>query len=192
MGQFQCHEDVSLGRLLTGETVTFFLQVCPLASGTDVPIYIEVSYTEKGKQPYERTISTSLQVIKKDETVPTYTFNNPSFSGGFAGRDYTGNVTHNHAQEVNLAKAAQDIQDLLVQLDRSYPTKTKEEKQTAIVKKIEQHIKRDPALKDKLWNALKTGSVEALKQTLDGIYKNPAVSISVEAIKGFLEAEYRE
>jgi hypothetical protein len=44
-------------------------------------------------------------------------------------------------------------------------------------------------LRDRLWNTFKAGGVEALKQALDAVYKNPAVSISVETIKGFLEAE---
>lgn len=191
-GEVQCHENVFLGRFLTGETVTFSLQVCPLASGTHVPISIEISYTDQVQRTYDRSISTSLRVTKKEESVPTYTFNNSSFAGGFAGRDYTGNVNHNYAQEVNLAKAAEEIQDLLVQLDRTYPNKTKEEKQTAIVETVQQYIKRNPTLKNRLWNAFKAGGVEALKQTLDTIYKNPAVSISVETIKGFLEAEYKE
>lgn len=193
-GQVELNEYVPLGPLLTGQTVRFSLKVCPLASGTHVPIMIEISYTDTVKETYERSISTSLRVVKKEETVSTTIFNNSTFGGGYAGGDYTGNVTNtnNYTQDVNLAKAAQEIQDLLVQLDRTYPTKTKEEKQTAIVQTVEQHIRRNPTLKNRLWNALKAGGVEALKQTLDGIYKNPAVSISVEAIKGFLEAEYRE
>ncbi|MEH2284454.1 MAG: hypothetical protein V7K90_24555 [Nostoc sp.] len=191
-GEVQCNEDISLGRLLTGETIRFSLQVYPLASGTHVPISIGINYIDTVKETYNRSISTSLRVVKKEESVSTTTFNNSTFGGGYAGRDYTGDVTHNYSQEVNLAKAAQEIQDLLAQLDRTYPTKTKEEKQTAIVERIQQQIKRNPTLKNRLWNALKAGSVEALKQALDAIYENPAVSISVEAIKGFLEAEYRE
>ena len=94
-----------------------------------------------------------------------------------------------YQQKQTLAEATKEIQDLLVQLDRTYPNKTNEEKQAAIVQKVEQHIKRDPTLRDRLWSAFKDGGVEALKQMLDAVYKNPVVSISVEAIKGFLEAE---
>lgn len=96
---------------------------------------------------------------------------------------------HNYAPSQNLVEAAKEIQDLLVQLDRTYPNKTNDEKQAAIVHKVEQQIKQNPTLRDRLLNALKDGSVEALKQALDAVYKNPVVSISVETIKGFLEAE---
>lgn len=96
---------------------------------------------------------------------------------------------HNYAPSQNLAEAAKEIQDLLVQLYRTYPNKSNEEKQAAIVHKVEQHIKRNPTLRDRLWSAFKAGGVEALKQALDAVYKNPVVSISVETIKGFLEAE---
>ncbi|MFN6515013.1 MAG: hypothetical protein RMY29_010985 [Nostoc sp. CreGUA01] len=193
-GSVEFNEYIPLGSLLTGQTVRFYLPVCPLASGTHVPITIAISYTDTAKETYDRSISTSLRVVKKEETVSTTIFNNPTFGGGYSVGDYTGNVTNtnNYTQDVNLAKAAKEIQDLLVQLDRTYPTKTKEEKQTAIVQTVEQHIRRNPTLRNRLWNALKAGGVEALKQTLDKIYENPVVSISVEAIKGFLEAEYRE
>lgn len=82
--------------------------------------------------------------------------------------------------------------DLLAQLQRTNPTVTEAQKQAAIVKTVEQHIKQYPTLRDRLWNAFKSGGIEALKQALDAIYKNPFVSISVETVKGFLEAEYRE
>ena len=99
---------------------------------------------------------------------------------------------HNYAPEQNLVDAAKDIQDLLVFLQQTNPTITEAEKQAAIIKKVEQQIKQNPTLRDRLLNALKQGGIEALKQALDAVYKNPVVSISVETVKGFLEAEARE
>jgi phosphoenolpyruvate-protein kinase (PTS system EI component) len=127
--------------------------------------------------------------------------NNLNF--GSVGNVNTGDVTvagdqvgiqHNYAPSQNLAEAAKDIQDLLAELERTYPTMTEAQKQeqAIAVQKAHLDIKRDPSLRDRLWNALKAGGVEALKQALDTIYKNPLVSISVETIKGFLEAECRE
>lgn len=110
-------------------------------------------------------------------------------------RDQVG-IQHNYAPEKkqSLADAAKEIQDLLNQLAQTYPTMTEAEKQTqaAIVKKAQQDIKQNPTLRDRLRNAFKAGGIEALKQALDTIYKNPFVSISVETVKGFLEAECRE
>lgn len=99
---------------------------------------------------------------------------------------------HNYAPEQNLVDAAKDIQDLLALLQQTNPTITEAEKQAAIIKKVEQQIKQNPSLQDRLLNALKQGGIEALKQALDAIYKNPVVSISVETVKGFLEAQARE
>ncbi|GET43217.1 hypothetical protein [Microseira wollei] len=84
---------------------------------------------------------------------------------------------------------------VLVQL-RRYKTSVlgiigdvKSDNQAVVVSAIHEEIKRNPTIKARLWNALKAGGTEALKQALDAIFKNPAVSISVETIKGFIEAE---
>lgn len=95
-------------------------------------------------------------------------------------------------QKQSLAEAAKEIQELLNQLNQNYPTTTEIQKQTAIIQTVQQQIKRNPTLRQRLWSAFKAGGIEALKQALDAIYENPLVSISVETIKGFLEAEYSE
>ncbi|BAY43469.1 hypothetical protein SAMD00079811_10490 [Scytonema sp. HK-05] len=95
-------------------------------------------------------------------------------------------------QKQNLAQARKEIQELCNQLNQNYPATTETQKQTAIIQTVQQQIKRNPTLRQRLWSAFTAGSTEALKQALDAIYKNPLVSISVETIKGFLEAEYSE
>ncbi|MFN5303492.1 MAG: HEAT repeat domain-containing protein, partial [Pseudanabaena sp.] len=79
----------------------------------------------------------------------------------------------------NLAEATKEVQDLLNQLAKTNPS------ETTIADTIQQEIKRNPTLKARLVNALKTGGIEALKV----IFNNPFVSIPVETVKGFLEAE---
>ncbi|MEA5477709.1 HEAT repeat domain-containing protein [Pseudanabaena galeata UHCC 0370] len=79
----------------------------------------------------------------------------------------------------NLAEATKEIQELLNQLAKTNPS------EATIADTIQQEIKRNPTLKARLVNALKTGGIEALK----AIFNNPFVSIPVETIKGFLEAE---
>jgi gamma-glutamylcysteine synthetase len=101
-------------------------------------------------------------------------------------------IQHNYAQEQNLAEAAKEIQDLLTQLQQNNPTVTEAQKQATIVKKVEQHIRQNPTVRDRLLNALKQGGIKALEEALNAIYKNSLVSISVETVKGFLEAECSE
>lgn len=88
---------------------------------------------------------------------------------------------HNYAQEQDLAEAAAEIQKLLDQLAKTYPNST----EATLVQAIQVEIKRNPTLKARLINALKSGGVEALK----AIFNHPFVSVPVETIKGFLEAE---
>lgn len=92
-------------------------------------------------------------------------------------------------QKQSLAEAAAEIQQLLEQLAQTNPTIVQAENQDVVVEAIEQEIKSHPTIKARLVNALKAGGTEALKQALDAIFKNPLVSIPVETIKGFIEAE---
>ncbi|MBG1266859.1 HEAT repeat domain-containing protein [Nostoc sp. WHI] len=93
------------------------------------------------------------------------------------------------AQKQNLAEAAKEIQQLLEQLAKTNPTIVESQNPDIVVAEIHQEIKRNPTIKARLLNALKSGGTEALKQALDAIFKNPLVSVSVETIKGFIEAE---
>ncbi|NJN92187.1 MAG: hypothetical protein HC878_18700 [Leptolyngbyaceae cyanobacterium SL_5_14] len=67
---------------------------------------------------------------------------------------------HNYAQEQDLTEAATAIQKLLDQLAKTYPNNTDE---ATLVQAIQVEIKRNPTLKARLINALKSGGVEALK-----------------------------
>ena len=99
---------------------------------------------------------------------------------GSVGRDQNYNVT-----EQNLTKAATEIQQLLEQVSQA----SQADKEAAIVKKVENQIQVNFTLRDRLKTALENGGIELLKQVLDSIYGNPIISVSVETIKGFLEAK---
>ncbi|MGH8001547.1 MAG: hypothetical protein ACREPR_19530 [Brasilonema sp.] len=73
------------------------------------------------------------------------------------------------------AEAAQEIQQLLKQLQQDNPTATEEE----LVKQV---IQNNPTLKTRLINALRQGGTEALKVFF------PFISIPLETIRGFLES----
>ncbi|WP_041933901.1 HEAT repeat domain-containing protein [Gloeothece verrucosa] len=85
-------------------------------------------------------------------------------------------VIHKYAQQQNLTEAAQQIQDLIEYIQKTNPTTTEEEA-------VKQIIKQNPTLKTRLVNALKQGGTEALKVFF------PLVSIPLETIRGFIEAD---
>jgi vesicle coat complex subunit len=79
----------------------------------------------------------------------------------------------------NLADAAAEIQQLLNQLAQTNPTPTE------AAEAIKHEIKDNPTLKQRLRSALKAGGIEALK----AIFNHPLVSVPIETIKGWIEAE---
>jgi len=113
-----------------------------------------------------------------------------SFSQNFHGNIYgvAGNVAGNqiiNAQQQSLASAAMEIQALLTQLAQDYPEGSLEEKQTLAKMELKRKVKEDPTLKDRLLNAIKSGGIETVKV----LTNNPFVSIPLETVKGWLEAE---
>ncbi|HBE21202.1 MAG TPA: hypothetical protein DEG17_09290 [Cyanobacteria bacterium UBA11149] len=85
----------------------------------------------------------------------------------------------------NLTEAAAEIQELIEQLARNYPTRTQSENKVVVAEAIEQAIAQNPTLKERLRGAFKAGGIEALKT----IFNHPLISIPIETIKGWIEAE---
>ena len=113
-----------------------------------------------------------------------------SFSQNFHGNVYgvAGNVAGNqiiNVQQQSLTSAAMEIQALLTQLAQDYPEGSLEEKQTLAKMELKRKVKEDPTLKDRLLNAVKSGGIETVKV----LTNNPFVSIPLETVKGWLEAE---
>jgi hypothetical protein len=81
-------------------------------------------------------------------------------------------------QERSLAQAAAEIQQLLEQLDKSYPTNTTTEKMAVATEAIKQ-IERDQALSSQVLSALKAGGVSAFAQLLN----HPAASFLIAALE---------
>lgn len=113
-----------------------------------------------------------------------------SFSQNFHGNVYgvAGNVAGNqiiNAQQQSLTSAVMEIQALLAQLAQDYPEGSLEEKQTLAKMELKRKVKEDPTLKDRLLNAVKSGGIETVKV----LTNNPFVSIPLETVKGWLEAE---
>jgi hypothetical protein len=90
------------------------------------------------------------------------------------------NNTFTQLERKTLSEAAAEIQQLLNQL-----SKTEYTSEADLVDALHQEIRRNPTLKARLVNALKSGGLEALK----AIFNHPVFSIPAETVKGWLEAE---
>jgi len=80
----------------------------------------------------------------------------------------------------SLAEAAKEIQDLLAELEQTYPTNTVPE-QMVVVQEAIQRIENNPTLKQRVIAALQGGTVEGFKQLLDNSY----INILMAAIQGW-------
>ncbi|MBD2776795.1 hypothetical protein [Iningainema tapete] len=78
------------------------------------------------------------------------------------------------------AELRAEIQPFVEQLAQSAITRN----EAVATEAIKEEIKTNPTLKQRLLSALKAGGTEALK----AIFNHPVVSVSVETVKGFLEA----
>ncbi len=90
------------------------------------------------------------------------------------GSQITGTgVQHNYApeQKQTLAEAAEEIQQLLNQLEQSYPTEVPTETQEEINVAV-RGIAKNPALSQRVVGALKGGGMEALRELADNAYVN--------------------
>ena len=122
------------------------------------------------------------QIVKamSDQTKVQMNFNAPVTSA-------TGNVEGDlfiNVQEQDLAEAAAQIQALLYQLSQTYANESDRQ-----VEAVKREVKRNPTFRQRLWNAAKSGGVEAVKQLLDYVFKNPVAAVVAESVKAFVEAE---
>ena len=86
--------------------------------------------------------------------------------------------TINEAQQQSLAETAAEIQELLKQLEKSYPTETTTGKM-ALAAEVMAQIDSNPNLKARILSALKVGSVKAFEQFLS----HPAASFVIGALE---------
>lgn len=111
-------------------------------------------------------------------------FRAANIGGGVAGRDYTGDVIHNHAAQQNLAEAAREIQQLLKQLEQSYPTDTLTQK-AVVAEEAIKRIENNPTLKERVIGALKSAGKEAFKEAV----AHPLVNVLMAGIEGWEEGD---
>ncbi|MBD2205599.1 hypothetical protein H6G33_24970 [Calothrix sp. FACHB-1219] len=90
----------------------------------------------------------------------------------------------NEAERQNLAQAAAEIQKLLEQLDKSYPSNTTVGKMAIATETINQ-IDSDPTLAARILSALKAGGVSAFEQFLN----HPAASFVIGALEDWQKSK---
>ncbi|GGA08029.1 hypothetical protein [Okeania sp. KiyG1] len=102
-----------------------------------------------------------------------------------AGDHNTNNITQNNefneSKEKSLKEAAQEIQELLEQLGKDYPTETLTQKRKVadeIIKKIDDN----PTLKDKIISVIQAMGIEALMQLVE----HPVVNVLKVGIEELL------
>ena len=98
--------------------------------------------------------------------------------------DYVQGNYYVAGQPQSLAQAAAEIQQLLKQLEQTYPTMTTSQQMVVAAEAINQ-IESNPTLKKRVINAVKEGGLAAFEKAID----NPAGAFIVGAIKGWQEVE---
>ncbi|NEP00737.1 MAG: hypothetical protein F6K58_19140 [Symploca sp. SIO2E9] len=138
-------------------------------------------------QTYKNQGDTMSSAPKK---VSKFDLQHAQFGGGLVDADTVhaqqiGGDINNYApeQRQNLADAAAEIQQLLQQLEQTYPHASAIEKQSALAVTLQQEIKQNPTLRARLKNALKEGGIEALKLVC------APIAIPIEMVRGWIEAE---
>ena len=84
----------------------------------------------------------------------------------------------------NLAEAAAEIQELLKQLEETYPTDSTANQMMVAAKAVEK-IEGNPTLKQKAISAVTEGGLAAFEKAID----NPAGAFITGAVKGWKEAK---
>lgn len=98
--------------------------------------------------------------------------------------DYVQGNYYAAGQPQSLTQASAEIQELLKQLEQTYPTTTTSQQMVVAAEAIKQ-IESNPSLKKRAKNAVKEGGLAAFEKAID----NPAGAFIVGAIKGWQEVE---
>ncbi|NEP88716.1 MAG: hypothetical protein F6K18_18785 [Okeania sp. SIO2C2] len=114
-----------------------------------------------------------------DNTINFTNQGNASIYGKQVGIDKQYN--YNSEQQKTLAEAAQEIQDLLEQLAKKYPTNTLSQKGIVATKAVEA-IEKNPNMKERIVSAIQSSGITALQEAVD----NPLFNIMSSFIEGLL------
>ena len=88
------------------------------------------------------------------------------------------------SEQQNLAEAARDIQELLEQLEKTYPSETTMDRMK-IATEVITHIDNHPTKAQKIFSAIKAGGVAAVEQLLN----HPASSFVIAALNDWQKSK---
>ncbi|ABG50867.1 hypothetical protein Tery_1588 [Trichodesmium erythraeum IMS101] len=93
-------------------------------------------------------------------------------------------MTIYESQQQNLTEAARDIQELLEQLEKTYPSETTMDRMK-IATEVITHIDNHPTKAQKIFSAIKAGGVAAVEQLLN----HPASSFVIAALEDWQKSK---
>ena len=93
-------------------------------------------------------------------------------------------MTIYESQQQNLTEAARDIQELLEQLEKTYPSETTMDRMK-ISTEVITHIDNHPTKAQKIFSAIKAGGVAAVEQLLN----HPASSFVIAALNDWQKSK---
>jgi hypothetical protein len=85
----------------------------------------------------------------------------------------------------NAGDVAEEIEEILEQLAVRYDHTSEFQKKFVLQMEIQQKLKTDPTFRQRFINATKSGGLELIKV----VTNNPFVSVPLETVKGWIEAE---
>ncbi len=121
-------------------------------------------------------------VTGSDNSVSNNNLQNNQFGGGFANRDQSGGLLQIQSHTPNLAEVASEIKQLLENLSTSHEIESPVEKLSVVTETVDQ-INKNPPLKHRVINVIKSAGAEALKEAID----HPLVSVFIAAVEGWQE-----
>ncbi len=115
--------------------------------------------------------------------------NSINVGGSFQGVANSGDnsIIYNNSEHSTDNDVSKILADILGQLAKRYPNASEVHKQTVFQMELQQKMQENPTLKQRFLSAVKTGGVELAKV----LTNNPFVSVPIEIVKGWLEAEPR-
>ncbi len=139
---------------------------------------------EQNRSENSQLLLRMFQTMAEQQQSPKYQFNHPQIENWAEqnqGVQSCGGI-HNYApeQKQSLAEAAAEIQQLLEQLDQSYPSDTTQGRMQIATEAMSQ-IENNPQLTARILSALKAGGVSAFEQFLN----HPAASFIIGALEDF-------
>jgi hypothetical protein len=109
-----------------------------------------------------------------------------NISGNFEGVVSTGDYSVVNQSIAKVNDVANELQSIMQELEATHFLISSLERREILRLEISNRMRNDPTFRDRFINALKSGGVELVKVFTN----NPFVSVPIETVKGWIEAEH--